>query len=144
MYNPVGTHLPPSQASLEADYRLRLDQDFDIQFNQLLTITNMPIKRFEHALLRDQQYDAYMQQLFDNFNADAAQGIMCRELISVGWDGQLYDCDFNQMLDMPIDSHANIWQIDRFTSLNLSPIATAKHCYGCTAGSGSSCSGATV
>lgn len=144
VYNPVGAHLPPSQTALECDYRQRLEEDFGIQFNNLLTITNMPIKRFAHQLQRESQYEEYMALLVANFNAEAAKGVMCKTLVSVSWDGKLYDCDFNQMLDMPTAGSPSLWTIDSFSALNNMPIATAEHCYGCTAGSGSSCSGTTV
>mgnify|MGYP003384997919 CR=1 FL=1 len=144
VYNPTDAYLPPSQATLEAEYRQRLSEDFGIQFNHLLTITNMPIKRFEHQLIRANQYDDYMDLLFNNFNAEAAKGIMCKDIISVSWDGQLYDCDFNQMLEIPLHTPRTLWDINSFTELQDNPIETNKHCYGCTAGTGSSCSGATI
>jgi len=147
VYNPVGAHLPPDQATLENDYKKRLREDFDIEFNNLLTITNIPIKRFAHQLQNEQALDSYRQTLYDNFNPVAAEHIMCRDLISISWDGKLYDCDFNQMLEMPFSSEPgksiqDIWQLDSFNTLDNQNIATGQHCYACTAGSGSSCSGA--
>ncbi|MDI1254004.1 arsenosugar biosynthesis radical SAM (seleno)protein ArsS [Thermomonas sp.] len=142
VYNPIGAKLPPSQALLENDYRQRLHDDFDITFNQLFTITNMPIKRFLHELERDGELDAYMQLLIDNFNPRAALGVMCRNLVSVGWDGGLYDCDFNQMLGIELGhARTTLWDIARLDEIETRPIAFAQHCYGCTAGAGSSCGG---
>jgi radical SAM/Cys-rich protein len=143
VYNPVGAFLPPPQAALEVDYRRELSAHFGIVFNHLYTITNMPISRFLHALERDGQYDAYMQKLLDAFNPQAALGVMCRNLLSVSWDGDLYDCDFNQMLELPLGGRRrSIWDIARLADLEREPIAFAAHCYGCTAGAGSSCGGA--
>lgn len=142
VYNPIGAKLPPSQAALEADYRERLFDDFGIVFNQLFTITNMPIKRFLHELERDGELDAYMQLLVDNFNPRAALGVMCRNLVSVDWDGGLHDCDFNQMLGIELGGkRTTLWDIDRLDEIETRPIAFARHCYGCTAGAGSSCGG---
>ena len=144
VYNPVGAHLPPPQASLENDYRERLKQDFDIEFNTLLTITNIAIKRFEHQLARDGQLDDYQQLLVDNFNPQAAAHIMCRDIVSISWEGKLYDCDFNQMLELPVASRQTVFDIDNFETMADMPIQTRNHCYACTAGAGSSCSGALV
>ena len=142
VYNPIGAHLPPSQASLENDYRQRLQQDFGIAFNNLFTITNMPIKRFLHELERDGELDAYMQLLIDNFNPRAALGVMCRNLVSVGWDGGLYDCDFNQMLGIELGrARTTLWDVARLDEIDARPIAFARHCHGCPAGAGSSCGG---
>ncbi len=142
VYNPIGARLPPSQASLEGDYRQRLHDDFGIAFNQLFTITNMPIKRFLHELERDGELDAYMQLLIDHFNPRAALGVMCRNLVSLGWDGGLYDCDFNQMLGIELGhARTTLWDIERLDEIDSHAIAFARHCYGCTAGAGSSCGG---
>jgi len=144
VYNPVGEHLPPAQANLEADYHAHLKDEFGIVFNHLFTITNMPIKRYAHMLERDGKMKYYMQLLIDNFNPQAAKGVMCTELISIGWDGQIYDCDFNQMLEIPLNwQPRNLWDIERFSNIE-SGIAVASHCFGCTAGSGSSCGGALL
>ena len=117
--------------------------DFGIVFNRLFTLTNMPIKRFLHELQRDGKLDAYMQLLLDAFNPQAALGVMCRNLVSVSWDGRLYDCDFNQMLELPLgDVDTTLWDIDRLDAFAARPIRFGSHCYGCTAGSGSSCGGA--
>lgn len=143
VYNPVGASLPPPQARLEADYRRELAEHFGIVFNRLYTITNMPIKRFLHELLRSGQLDMYMQKLLDAFNPQAAAGVMCRNLLSVGWDGQLYDCDFNQMLDLPAaNQQQTIWTLKSLSEFDHGRIAFGRHCYGCTAGAGSSCGGA--
>ena len=143
VYNPLGANLPPSQVALEIDYRQRLRDDFGIVFNRLFTITNMPIKRFLHELERDGELDAYMQLLIDNFNPRAALGVMCRNLVSVGWDGGLYDCDFNQMLGIDLGrTRTTLWDIERLDEIETRAIAFSRHCYGCTAGSGSSCGGA--
>lgn len=142
VYNPVGPSLPPAQSGLEADYKKQLGANFGIEFNQLFTITNMPIKRFLHQLEREGKLEQYMELLVDSFNPHAAAEIMCRDLVSVGWDGLLYDCDFNQMLELKVRGTARtVWEIDSFDRLNESGIAFADHCYACTAGAGSSCTG---
>jgi radical SAM/Cys-rich protein len=142
VYNPNGYFLPPAQQSLEQDYRKMLDDNFGISFSNLLTITNIPINRFAHSLVRDNQMEDYQQLLLDNFNAATLDGLMCRHLISVDWLGYSYDCDFNQMLDMPIANQAKqfLWDIESKT-LDQKAIATNRHCFGCTAGAGSSCGG---
>lgn len=145
VYNPVGAFLPGAQAQLQADYKLRLKQDLNVDFNQLYTITNMPISRFLHALVRDGKFDDYMQLLVQSFNAHAALGVMCRNLLSVGYDGQLYDCDFNQMLEMPLGAKKqSIFEISSLDGLEQQAIYFEQHCFGCTAGAGSSCGGALV
>ena len=142
VYNPVGPFLPPEQEELEGDYRERLWEDFEIQFNQLFTITNMPIKRFLYDLKHRGELEEYMNTLVNSFNLGNLDNVMCRDLLSIGWDGQLYDCDFNQMLDITLPGVARtIWDINSLTSFNQSPIVVADHCYGCTAGAGSSCGG---
>ena len=147
VYNPVGPYLPAVQSVLQADYQRELMTRFGIEFNQLYTITNMPINRFRGHLEKSGQYEAYMDKLLGAFNADAAAGVMCRTLISVGHDGTLYDCDFNQMMDMPVagqaGSAATIYDFD-FAALMRRQIRFASHCLGCTAGAGSSCGGATT
>ena len=143
VYNPGGAFLPPSQGSLKVDYQKELKENFDIDFNDLFTITNMPIKRFLHDLQRSEQLTEYMQLLIDNFNPVAAENVMCRSLISVGWDGIIYDCDFNQMLEIAVNwKRRTIWDIHSFEEFDNENIAFANHCYGCSAGSGSSCGGA--
>lgn len=146
VYNPIGTNLPPSQRDLEAQYKTRLKRDFDIDFNGLLTITNLPINRFEHYLKRTNQLDSYIQLLADNFNPQTVAPLMCRHLLSVDWQGYVYDCDFNQMLNLPLGQTGDgakrqLWEIQK-NDLEQAPIAVGKHCYGCTAGAGSSCGGA--
>ncbi len=142
VYNPVGAFLPPEQSSLEQEYRKMLSDNFDISFSHLLAITNIPINRFAHSLRREGKLEEYQSLLVNNFNADTIDGLMCRHLYNVDWLGQVYDCDFNQMLDMPMANKKAryIWEIDHKRSIDL-PIAVDRHCFGCTAGSGSSCSG---
>lgn len=146
MFNPIGPSLPPDQARLEADYKRELKARFRIEFNDLLTITNIPIKRYARFLLKKGKLEDYMRLLADNFNPAAADQVMCRSLLSVGWDGSIYDCDFNQMLEMPVggDAPKTIWSIDSLNDFVNKQISVADHCYGCTAGAGSSCSGAVV
>ncbi len=142
VYNPLGPSLPPPQAKLEAAYRRELDARYGIQFNRLYTITNMPISRFLDDLVQSGQYERYMQTLIDAFNPAAAPAVMCRTTLSVGWDGRLYDCDFNQMLELGLAPGLpqSIHDFD-FELLSHRRIVTGLHCYGCTAGSGSSCCG---
>jgi radical SAM/Cys-rich protein len=147
VYNPVGPSLPPPQAELEERYRAELGGNFGIRFNRLLTITNMPISRFADQLDRAGQHEAYLGLLVNHFNPATVAGLMCRTLISVGYDGKLYDCDFNQMLELPLGAAAaggplTIWDVNDLRGLAGAPIATGAHCFGCTAGSGSSCGGA--
>lgn len=143
VYNPVGASLPPAQAVLERDYRRELAEHFDIHFNRLFTITNMPIKRFLHLLEREGRLDVYMQTLLDAFNPAAAAGVMCRNQLSVDWRGELYDCDFNQALELPLAGRRRtLWDVEALEDISAGPIAFAEHCYGCTAGAGSSCGGA--
>ena len=143
VYNPVGAFLPPRQEQLEAEYRERLGERFGITFHHLLTITNMPISRFAVQLARTGEAQRYMGLLVNHFNPATVPGLMCRELVSVGWDGRLYDCDFNQMLELPIGAPraASIWDVDDLAALDGAAIATGRHCFGCTAGAGSSCGG---
>ena len=143
VYNPIGPVLPPSQVDLERDYKHRLKSDFGIDFNNLLTITNLPINRFEHYLKRTGQLESYIQLLADNFNPQTLKPLMCRHLVSVDWRGNAYDCDFNQMLDLPLgySNRKKLWELDP-ASLQGAGVAVARHCYGCTAGAGSSCGGA--
>jgi radical SAM/Cys-rich protein len=142
VYNPVGAFLPPKQEPTEALFKRELFTRFNITFNHLYTITNMPISRFLEFLVESGNYEGYMERLADAFNPAAAAGVMCRSTLSVGWDGRLYDCDFNQMLDLPIDHEApsHIRDFDPVHLLHRR-IVTHNHCYGCTAGSGSSCGG---
>ena len=144
VYNPVGPSLPPPQAELQEDYRRELDQRFGIRFNQLFTITNMPISRFGAVLLSRGEYSGYMQLLRDNFSASNLETLMCRSLVSVDWQGYLYDCDFNQMLGLPLlaRDRTHIRDLLHAGTLEGHPVRTGEHCYGCTAGQGSSCGGA--
>lgn len=147
VYNPVGPYLPAAQAGLEADYKRSLKENFGIVFNALYTITNMPINRFRLHLEKSGQYEAYMEKLLAAFNPSAAEGVMCRSLISVGYDGRIYDCDFNQMLEMDAvgaDGRAlNLFDFDFERALKRE-IRFDSHCLGCTAGAGSSCGGTTA
>ncbi len=141
VYNPTSNVLPGDQKALEEAYKEHLQKHFGIVFNQLFTITNMPIKRYLWWLQRKGKFQEYMELLTNNFNPDVAHNVMCTNLVSISWDGQIYDCDFNQMLEIPIDSKpTTIWGINDFSDLSQG-IALGSHCYGCTAGAGSSCSG---
>jgi radical SAM/Cys-rich protein len=143
--NPVGAFLPGNQQSLEADWKRQLKRRYDIDFNNLYTITNMPISRFLDFLLRSDNYESYMEKLVNSFNSATVAGLMCRYTLSVGWDGQLYDCDFNQMLEMGLHKQSPQTIFDATTE-NLADriIQIGQHCFGCTAGSGSSCGGTTT
>jgi radical SAM/Cys-rich protein len=142
VYNPPGAVLPPPQAELEAIYRRELKERFGIEFHRLLAITNMPIRRFARTLEREGKADAYNSLLIAHFNPETVSELMCRSLVSVGYDGRLHDCDFNQMLDLPLGGKARtIWEIADLAELEENRIETATHCFGCTAGAGSSCGG---
>jgi radical SAM/Cys-rich protein len=145
VYNPVGAFLPASQESLEKLYKRELADKFGVTFNGLFTITNMPINRFKKDLIRLGAYDDYLVKLVNSFNPAAAAGVMCRSLISVGYDGRLFDCDFNQMLDLSLSAEdgATIFDFD-LDKLTHRQIIFGEHCYGCTSGAGSSCGGATA
>jgi radical SAM/Cys-rich protein len=143
VYNPVGPSLPPAQAGLEDAYRRELRARHGVEFTRLFTITNMPISRFLDDLLESGRYEAYMRKLIDAYNPVAAAGVMCRTTLSVGWDGTLYDCDFNQMLGLELAPGLprHIRDLD-IAALGSRRIVTGRHCFGCTAGSGSGCQGA--
>jgi radical SAM/Cys-rich protein len=146
VYNPVGPYLPAAQAALEADYKRELKGRYGLVFNSLYTITNMPINRFRLHLEKSGQLEPYMAKLLSAFNPAAAEGVMCRTLVSVGHDGRLYDCDFNQMLDLDATCDGrplSIFDFDLATVLRRR-IRFGEHCLGCTAGGGSSCGGATA
>jgi radical SAM/Cys-rich protein len=145
VFNPVGPSLPPSQPRLEADFRRELRARHGVEFTQLYTITNMPISRFLDDLLSTGQFDEYMQTLIEAFNPAAVDGLMCRTMLSVDWQGRLFDCDFNQMLDLPVESPRpqTIFDFDLARLANRK-IATGRHCFGCTAGAGSSCQGSVL
>ena len=142
IYNPVGAFLPPKQAAIEAQFKRELEREHGVVFNHLYTITNMPISRFLEVLLLTGNYEGYMERLVNAFNPAAAAGVMCRYTLSVGWDGTLYDCDFNQMLDLTTGDGAprHIRDFDP-SALDHRSIVTGNHCYGCTAGAGSTCAG---
>lgn len=147
VYNPGGAFLPPPQEALERDYKQQLREHFDIEFNHLLTITNMPISRFGAVLLAKGEFEQYMTLLRDNYSPGNLAGVMCRTTVSVDWQGNLYDCDFNQMLDIPLSLAEAQGDKVHIRSLltrdfNDNPVAVADHCFGCTAGQGSSCGGA--
>ena len=145
MHNPIGPSLPPEQQGLEADYRRHLGEQYGIRFNRLYTLVNMPIHRFASTLVSSGQFEEYMALLHASFSKENLSRLMCRELISVDWQGFVYDCDFNQMLGLPLrideSKRLHISDIEP-AALDDQPIAAADHCFGCTAGSGSSCSGA--
>jgi radical SAM/Cys-rich protein len=145
VYNPNGAFLPGSQAELERDYKRELAAHFGIVFNNLYTITNLPIARFASWLRHQGQYEAYLELLVSAFNFDTLEGLMCRNTISVSWQGEVHDCDFNQMLHLPLGQSGcrYLWELDP-TMLEGRKIATGEHCLGCTAGAGSSCGGALV
>lgn len=147
VYNPVGPHLPPPQNKLEEDYKRELREKFDIEFNHLYCLSNMPITRYETHLKLRGEYEQYMGLLERSFNAATLDQVMCRSLISVGWEGTIYDCDFNQMLDWPIrDAEGKALHISTLSldQVEHAAIMVGNHCYACTAGSGSSCGGALV
>jgi len=145
VYNPTGAFLPPAQTSLETDFKREMKTRYNVSFNNLYTITNMPIKRFLGYLRRSGNEERYMQKLLDAFNPAAVKGLMCRNLISVDWLGKLYDCDFNQMLELGIENSLpqTIGEFDP-NRLMRRQIMTGAHCFGCTAGAGSSCGGVVV
>ena len=141
VYNPSGAFLPGDQQALENDFKKALKEDFDIDFNQLFTITNLPISRFLDYLIVSENYEEYMHTLVDAFNPLAAENVMCTNTLSVSWEGYLYDCDFNQMLELKVDSdHQHIRDFN-LNALEKRKIHLSQHCYGCTAGAGSSCQG---
>ena len=147
VYNPVGDKLPGPQGELEADYKHELRTHFGIEFNQLYTITNLPVSRFASWLRHNGRYESYLELLVNAFNLATIPGLMCRDTLNVSWQGELYDCDFNQMMNLPMAGVAAstryLWDLDPATLVN-SPIATGAHCFGCTAGTGSSCGGALL
>ena len=144
VYNPSGAFLPGDQAGMERDFKKALKEDFGIQFHNLFTITNLPISRFLDYLLASENYEDYMYQLVDAYNPKAVENVMCTNTISVSWDGWLYDCDFNQMLGLKVDSkvkHISDYNEELIKKRN---IIISQHCYGCTAGAGSSCQGSVT
>lgn len=145
VYNPAGAFLPGDQSELEKEFKRKLLDRYGIHFNSLFTITNIPISRFLEYLVRSENYEGYMEKLVNSYNPSAAAGVMCRNTLSIGWDGYLYDCDFNQMLEMKVENGASqhIAEWDSASLLQRS-IQINNHCFGCTAGAGSSCGGATA
>src|ERR1043166_1700482 len=145
VYNPVGPSLPPPQAALEADYKRELGNRFGIVFNNLFTLANMPIQRFGAILISKGRFDAYLDTLQRAHRADNLAGVMCRNLMSVDYRGYVYDCDFNQMLDLPLKRGGRAMHLSELldADMNGNPIRVAGHCFGCTAGQGSSCGGAS-
>lgn len=145
VYNPAGAFLPPDQIALEKEYKLALQKDFGIEFNNLFAITNLPVSRYLDYLVSTGNFEDYMHKLIDAFNPTAALHVMCRNTISIGWDGYIYDCDFNQMLELKVacrdSQHISEYNSDSLLNRN---IIVSNHCYGCTAGSGSSCGGAVA
>ena len=144
VYNPAGAFLPPSQQSLEREYKQALMERYDIEFNNLFAITNLPISRFLDYLLQSGNYESYMEKLVNAYNPVAAANVMCRNTISIGWDGYLYDCDFNQMLELKVNCSSRHINEFNIMQLNGREIVIGQHCYGCTAGAGSSCGGAVA
>ena len=146
VYNPGGPSLPPNQQALELAYKEQLANRYGIVFNKLLALTNMPIQRFGSQLLAQHQFDDYMKLLKAAYQSANLPGVMCRSLISVGWQGEVFDCDFNQMLGLPLGALTTPSQLKDLLDedLNQRPIRVAEHCYGCTAGQGSSCGGAVA
>ena len=147
VYNPVGPYLPPPQEKLELDYKRILKEQFGIEFNRLYCLSNMPITRYATHLKLRGEYGRYLELLENNFNAATLDQVMCRNLISVGWDGRIYDCDFNQMLDLPMrrrDGAPMTIEAASLDEIENAAIIVGSHCYACTAGSGSSCGGSLV
>lgn len=144
VYNPAGAFLPPSQTALEKEFKQALYKDFGISFHSLYAITNLPISRFLDYLLQSGNYEKYMEKLLTAYNPSAAANVMCRTTISVSWDGFIYDCDFNQMLDLKVDCASR--HIAEYDPVQLAKrnIVVNQHCFGCTAGAGSSCGGAVT
>lgn len=145
VYNPAGAFLPPDQTALEKEFKTALKKDFDIEFNNLFAITNLPISRYLDYLIASENYEDYMLKLIEAFNPAAATNVMCRNTLSIGWDGYIYDCDFNQMLELKV-SCTNSQHLSNYSQVDLQnrKIIVNNHCYGCTAGSGSSCGGAVA
>ncbi len=144
VYNPIGASLPPPQKTLEKEYKQHLSENYDVSFDSLLTITNMPIKRFGSTLISRGEFGSYLQLLESSYQEKNLASVMCKTLLSIDWEGYVYDCDFNQMLGLPFgDTEKKIHVRDlKMGELDGNPIAVRDHCFGCTAGNGSSCSGA--
>ena len=144
VYNPSGAFLPGDQAALEMDFKKALKEDFDIDFHNLFAITNLPISRFLDYLIASENFEEYMYSLVEAYNPAAVDNVMCTNTLSVSWDGWLYDCDFNQMLDLKVKSQVHHIKDYNESLLNDRDIVISQHCYGCTAGSGSSCQGSVA
>ncbi len=144
VYNPSGAFLPANQAAMEKDFKKALKEDFNIHFHNLFAITNLPISRFLDYLIASENYEDYMYALVEAFNPAAVENVMCTNTLSVSWDGYLYDCDFNQMLELPVNSKAKHISEYNEEALEGRNIAISQHCYGCTAGAGSSCQGSVA
>ena len=144
VYNPSGAFLPGDQAAMEKYFKKALKEDFDIQFHNLFAITNLPISRFLDYLIASENYEDYMYSLVEAYNPSAVQNVMCTNTLSVSWDGYLFDCDFNQMLELPVNSKAKHISEYNEALLEGRTIVISQHCYGCTAGSGSSCQGSVA
>ncbi|WP_196889644.1 arsenosugar biosynthesis radical SAM (seleno)protein ArsS [Aureivirga sp. CE67] len=144
VYNPAGAFLPANQSDLESDFKKALKNDFDIDFNSLFAITNLPVSRFLEYLIASENYEDYMETLVEAYNPVAVDGVMCKNTLSVSWDGYLFDCDFNQMLDLKVAAKSKHLKDFDLESLQNRNIIISQHCYGCTAGAGSSCQGTTV
>ncbi|MFK7786684.1 MAG: arsenosugar biosynthesis radical SAM (seleno)protein ArsS [Crocinitomicaceae bacterium] len=144
VYNPSGAFLPPEQGALQADFKKKLKDRFDIVFNELYAITNLPISRYLEYLVASENYEGYMNKLVDAYNPTAAENVMCRNTISIGWDGYIFDCDFNQMLDLKVATKGQHLKDFDIEGLNNRNVIVNQHCYGCTAGAGSSCGGTTA
>jgi len=142
VYNPIGAKLPPNQEALEAEYKVELKKRYGIEFTRLFAITNIPIARFAVELRENGEWDSYMELLANSFNPSTVEGLMCRNTINIGWKGEVYDCDFNQMLNMQLRKNDPLflWDVTP-NSISDIDIITGNHCFGCTAGSGSSCTG---
>ncbi len=143
VYNPIGAKLPPDQDELEADYKVELKKRYGIEFTRLFAITNLPIARFAVELRENNEWDSYMELLSNSFNPATVDGLMCRSTLNIGYEGEVFDCDFNQMLKMQLkqnDKPLYLWDVDPEQMKDID-IKTANHCFGCTAGAGSSCSG---
>ena len=144
VYNPIGASLPPPQKTLEKEYKQHLSENYDVSFDSLLTITNMPIKRFGSTLISRGEFESYLQLLESSYQEKNLESVMCKTLLSIDWEGYVYDCDFNQMLGLPFgDTEKKTHVRDlKMAEIEGNPIAVRDHCFGCTAGNGSSCSGA--
>ena len=143
MHNPSGAWLPGAQASMEREWKASLERAHGVRFDRLIALNNMPISRFLEWLVASGNLDTYMERLVAGFNPATVRGLMCRNTLSIGWDGRIYDCDFNQMLELRTVGFPTVFDFD-YAALRARRVVTDRHCFGCTAGAGSSCGGATV